>query len=353
MAEFVCELCNYKATRKGIFNIHLGTRKHINNKKTKSENIKSIPVPEIHSEPNSLISTGSNQEKFLISRNFQKGDMCLNDKECQYCHKVLARKYNLIMHYTVCKTKLKHEHEKEKELKQLEDEAKKKLEKELELMKLEKLLKDHELALEKKEVEYLKREISIKDQCSRTTVKTCNNALKFAKMHFLNPRDLTSYDCRFVEEDCSHEDTMDLVDKFIHHEINEMGPSFITDIICKYYKTPNIFDQSIHNSDVQRRTFVLYLKKMWSWDKEGNIVKSVVITPFLKQMLAPLNEYMNSCNKQILSTKKKDFQSILANSYTASKVVTSIENGSYSDKVLATLASKFYLDTNDDKLLTN
>ena len=92
---------------------------------------------------------------------------------------------------------------------------------------------------------------------------------------------------------------------------------------------------------------------MWSWDKEGNIVKSEVITPFLKQMVVPLNEYMNNCNKQILSTKKKDFQSILANSYTASKVVTSIENGSYSDKVLATLASKFYLDINDEKLLTN
>ena len=237
----------------------------------------------------------------------------------------------------------------------------------MEQVKLEQLLKDKDaecklalvnkeveckLALANKEVEYLKREIKIKDQCSRNNVKTCNNALKFAKMHFLNPRDLDSYNCQFVEEDCPHDDIMELVDKFIHHEINDMGPNFIADMICKYFKTPNKLDQSMHNTDVQRMTFILYLKKMWSWDKKGNIVKSEIIIPFLKQMINPLHKYMEKCTKQIKSTKNSDYQTLLEYSLAASKVVTAIENELYSNKVLANLASKFYLDINDDKLLT-
>ena len=43
---------------------------------------------------------------------------------------------------------------------------------------------------------------------------------------------------------------------------------------------------------------------------------------------------------------------LLEYSLAASKVVSSIENELYSNRVLANVASKFYLDINDDKLLT-
>lgn len=344
MAEFECQLCMFRTARKDAYNSHLNTRKHINRQKSKIFIEKSNGIKDNHELTFSDRSCHS-LPKIVKSYHESGGPKSLENSEveCEYCHKHLSGKYSLARHLSVCKVKIQHDAAEEE-----------RHSREVERMKFEQLLKDkdheYELALERKEVEHLKREISIKDQCSRATVKTYNNALKFAKIHFLNPKDLSSYDCRFVEENCTPEDTMDLVDKFIHHEINEMGPSFITDIICKYYKTPNIFDQSIHNSDVQRRTFVLYLKKMWSWDKEGNIVKSEIITPFLKQMIQPLNEYMANCNKRILV--EKNFQSALENSYTASKVVTLIENGCYSDKVLATLASKFYLDINDKNLIT-
>ena len=70
-------------------------------------------------------------------------------------------------------------------------------------------------------------------------------------------------------------------------------------------------------------------------------------------MIIPLKEYMEKCNKRIISNKYREYQTLIEYSFTASKVISSIDNGSYADRVLASLAPKVYLNINDDKLLTS
>ena len=357
MPEFLCELCQYKTSRKDTYNVHLESRKHINlklgkNKKLKSECIEelnnTVPLDIDTTNSTILAPTGPTfrcPTPVNLNLNNHNNILHLKPHQCKYCMKEYSRKYTLDRHLVRCP-------------KRLEDEVieKERLKQELEQVKLAQLLKDkdHELALERKENEFLKREIKIKDQCIQTTVKTYNNALKFAKMHFKNPKNLDSYCCYIVDKDASDDETMRLIDEFVHREINDSGANFIADYIWNHYKTPKISDQSFHNSDAQRRNFIVF-QKTWLWDKEGHKIKAEVISPLLDQMKIPLGKYVKLnaelIAKYAMKGKVRNTEMLIKCADVANSVINNIDNGSYHDRILSYLSPKVYLNMNDQKLL--
>ena len=175
MAEFECQLCLFKSTRKNGYNAHLHSRKHINKTLEIKQSLKSQSGNEL--TENNVIPNITHPSPNAFQK-MCKADMCLSSEddttifslkanECQYCYKEFCRKYSLLRHLRICPKKL-----------EFDAAEKEKLKRELELIKFEQLLKEKDHEIEKKENEFLKGEISIKDQCSRTTLKTCNNALR-------------------------------------------------------------------------------------------------------------------------------------------------------------------------------
>ena len=331
MAEFSCTVCQYETANQRGYNIHLKSRKHINNILSNKKSVES-DTRDSHNL-DTVFHTNCLQSVEIVTM-FQS-------TKCKYCQRVLARKDSLLRHQRSCKLKAEFEHAENKRIKK-------------ELENAKQLLKEKDIELEKKvlevKVEYLERENKIREEVSKTAYKNTTNILKYATMHFKNAPNIDTYKVYLFEDNIPKLECNKIVDEILHHHNHGILAQYIADFITKHYKTDKISLQCFHNTDTVRKNFI-FRQENWLCDKKGLKIAENIIDPILYQIKSQLNIYVtiNEQNVPKLSTNK--MIALVRNMKSAADIIVTIDDNSLCRDVLTVLAPLFHLDLNNKLML--
>lgn len=260
---------------------------------------------------------------------------------CKDCNKLLSNKYGLKRHEVTCKVRINKENE-----------EKTKLKNEIQSLKAENVMlqKDHEIEKKDIEIQYLKKVNQIQQESTKMINTNTTNILKYATLHFTNPRELNSMNNLMINEESSNEEKEKVIDMLISSHNHNNGPKYISEFIIPYYKSGGIEKQSFHNSDVDRKNFIFF-EKNWKWDKKGLKVMSLIIDPMLQNLKRYLDDSLLNGHGKMLNLKRRQQINFAKNLATMSEISMQIEDFTYHREILAILAPVFHLDVASVKLL--
>ena len=232
----MCEKCNYNTDKKGNYNKHIVTKKHL------KTNLLASPK-------NGSISPKNGS---IISKK------CI----CEYCYKNLSKKSHMIRHLKKCDKKKITEIEKQKneEIKKLNEEVKKLKKKEIELMEIE---DDYE-KLNKEYSEFIKKvatESLTNNSSSSITINGDNN--KIINMYYImnNFKNAPNFDEQITQQ-------LSDIEK---QKIIKQGPvnGCIELIKQKCIENKGLDERSIHCLDAARMKFFVRKNDDWEVDING------------------------------------------------------------------------------------
>ena len=217
------------------------------------------------------------------------------------------------------------------------------------------LLKENEEL--KKNNEFLKSTVEKTNDITSaaiTTAKKSISTLNFIAQNFTSAPALKPMDDFVIEEYCDkHGGLANVISLHKDNRIIE----FLGNMIVDYYKKEDPEDQSVWNSDVYRRNYVVRIptsKKTLKWlpDKKGIELTERVINPLLshfdKAISKLMNDILHKSRDNVLAGKLKNNNKDDFAIFSASTNLTNdIKNSTIRDELVKFLAPHFHISRNE------
>lgn len=324
---YSCAVCNYETDDKCNFNRHLNSKKHTDNKMSKSNlKINSISKPEL---------------------------------TCDFCNKKYTNIGSLSKHIKICgekdviekrhSEKLDHVNQLhmieiakyEKELQHLKDLYDKEILHQTEIIKQ----KDETINVLNTEVAHLKLIINN----AGSIIKNSMSALSYAMKHYKDaPAIETIKDYSALKY---NQNDTEFIENLLVEYKNKLLPTYLGNFIVKNYKKNDPMKQSIWNSDTNRLTYVIKeiinnTKTDWQIDKKGIKTTNYIITPLLNYIEELLRSYVDNFDMSYNLYIPYEAEKKMLKLKYSTDILQSIEDKVLHDEVLKYIASHFFINKN-------
>ncbi len=340
--NFSCKVCEYNTEDKSNYNKHLQSKKHLNNIEKIEKNEKPSNYLFACNNCNSTYKNKSGLKRHLekckkpeitnqnnlnnlsnLNNNINVSELLLKIRQLEYENENLSNQCNRLHEDNRFLTSQLIS-EKDKLLTQTSNNAD--------------ILND--------EVVYLK------SLCkgATTLVSDTMNTVNFIMNNLTTaPAIDKNVDYKKILYDNNTKEKIDIIEELVHHYRHKSLTKYIGDMIVKCYKKDDPKKQSIWNSDIARKNYLLreIINKNPEWitDKKGVKTKEIIIEPIIKLIDSLIKDFLqqNDKNKDgsfnmLLVNKKMEFGIEL------NKILFSIEHDNLQNDINSYIAKFFYFN---------
>lgn len=335
--NFSCKVCEYNTEDKSNYNKHLQSKKHIINIEKIDKQEKLINYLFACNNCNSTYKNKSGLKRH--SNICKKEDLSVNNQNNQFNYNELLLKIR----------QLEYENE------NLSNQCNRLHEDNRFLTSQLISEKDKLLTQTSNNVDILNDEVVyLKSLCkgASTLVSDTMNTVNFIMNNLTTaPAIDKNVDYKKILYD-NNKEKIDIIEELVHHYRHKSLTKYIGDMIVKCYKKDDPKKQSIWNSDIARKNYLLreIINKNPEWitDKKGVKTKEIIIEPIIKLIDSLIKDFLqqNDKNKDgsfnmLLVNKKMEFGIEL------NKILFSIEHDNLQNDINSYIAKFFYFNKKD------
>ncbi len=208
--------------------------------------------------------------------------------------------------------------------------------------------KDTKIDIMHDEVEYLKSVCKKSSNLVSETMSTVNFII-----HNLTSAPPIDKNMDYKKIIYQNKDKMDILDELVHHFRHKSLPKYIGDIIVKCYKKEDPNEQSIWNSDIARKNYLLreIINKETEWitDKKGVKTTKIIIEPIIKIIENLIRNFLKddrSMNKDG-TINKEILEKRLNIGIELNEILLSIDHKTLHNEINGYIAQFFYFNKNE------
>lgn len=369
---FSCKICNFSSPVKSNYKVHLNSTKHLNNIKN-SSNYKCKKCQKKYQ-----YKTAYDNHIFKCQQNYNENNFIEEIDEVEENQEtevsednkkiILKSNMNTLYDYQYLNNKINElEIENKNKERTIKDLLNKLIilenlnrEKDLiirdfnnqnqELNKKIHQEKDNKIDIIQDEVMYLKSICKRSGNLVSETISTVNFIIN--NLTSAPPID-KHVDYKKIIYDNNTKDKMDVIDDIVHHYKHKTLVKYIGDIIVKCYKKEDPSQQSIWNSDISRKNYLLreLINKKLEWipDKKGVKIKEIIIDPIIKIIDNLIREFLKDDKSMNIDGTINNFilQKRMSCGIELNEILFSIDHKTLHNEVNNYIAQFFYFNKNE------
>lgn len=348
--KYECQLCNYETHDTSNYKHHLKSKKHQKNSENslilnnninllsqkdflKDDTIKKDTIDALIHTVNNITNAKKTLNNFNNTtnniNNENKNNNCVDILECKYCNIRLKHKSSKSRHEKQCKS-LNSNQEFKEEIKH-------------EIEEIKDTVLDNSMGIQILATGAKK--------FAQSTISTVSFIMKYLNDAPVIEKDVDYLKLLQFDNHATFKDDNRIVEDLISFSRHGTLVKYLGDIIISMYKKKDPSKQSIWNSDITRKNYLLRdlvnKKPLWITDKAGILTSDIVINPLLKTIRELMVEYLKSPfipleTKTLSSENEKRY----FNNDTLMDIIRDIDDNKLHDDISHYLGPYFHFDKN-------